>query len=314
MKKTTLLLLTSCALAGCYTTPEMTENKYRDFYSDTSVCGTSTMYQNKNLRECIENRLEEEDKEKKTISILPLPNGETLIVPKTQDDLELKDTNRVYEVIDIRTQTSVVIENGQMPEEAINLKETETQENIILNEEQSAEQKTEETEEAKELTEASDATEEIEEAKELTEASDASDETLETLETFEEVEELKEMDATVPEEQIEVVEFEEIEETIIGNGGQDTKTEQMADGVTLVVGPLKEDLVIEVKSAREKKSTVETKTTKTQVKTVQPPTEETTTLTKEEIREKRIAEARKKAAERRNLQKNQKEVLPKEEK
>ena len=288
MKKTTLLLLTSCALAGCYTAPEMTENKYRDFYSDTSVCGTSTMYQNKNLRECIEKRLAEEDKNKKTVTILPMPNGDTLIVPKTEDDAELKDVNRVYEVIDVNAQTSVVIEEGQMTAEKTQIEEAgiaviedtvEAQEGVI-----------------EEL---------IEEVDELTEQEDAEEQ--ETTASNED-------DVASNETTEESIEIEEMSETTVEENGQTTTTKQMADGVTLVVGPLKEDLVIEVKSAGKKEKTVETKTTKTQTKTVQAPVKKTTSVSAEEMREKRIAEARKKAEERRNLQKKQKEVLPTEEK
>ena len=293
MKKTTLLLLTSCALAGCYTAPEMTENKYRDFYSDESICGTSTMYQNEKLRECIEKRLAEEDKNKKTVTILPMPNGDTLIVPKTEDDAELKDINRVYEIVEVKTQTSVVIEEGQMTA-------------------------AETTEETAEKTEAKE--ENITVIEDTVEAQEGIIEEL-----IEEVDELKEFEASEgqdneenesaeAEDYSETVEVEETSETIVEENDQTTTTKQMADGVTLVVGPLKEDLVIEVKSAGEKKKTVETKTTKTQTKTVQAPVKKTTSLSPEEMREKRIAEARKKAEERRNLQKKQKEVLPTEEK
>lgn len=285
MKKTTLLLLTSCALAGCYTAPEMTENKYRDFYSDESICGTSTMYQNEKLRECIEKRLAEEDENKKTVTILPMPNGDTLIVPKTEDDAELKDVNRVYEVVEVKAQTSVVIEEGQMTTEKTEAKE----ENITV---------IEDTVEAQEGI-IEELIEEVDELKEF-EASEGQDN--------------EENESAEAKDYSETVEVEETSETIVEENGQTTTTSQMADGVTLVVGPLKEDLVIEVKSAGEKKKTVETKTTKTQTKTIQAPEKKDVRQKIEDAREKRLAEARKKAEERRNLQKNQKEVLPTEEK
>lgn len=300
MKKTTLLLLTSCALAGCYTAPEMTENKYRDFYSDTSVCGTSTMYQNEKLRNCIENRLNKE--KNKTVSVMPLPNGDTLIVPKTPDDAELKDVNRVYEVVDVRAQTSVVIEDGQMTE-------TITEEVVVQSE-------TNETAEADETNVANEETAEQEVVETELIEGELVEETPDTPETEDIENEVVEIEETPDTEDLEneVVETEETSETTVEENNQKTTTSQMADGVTLVVGPLKEDLVIEVKSAGEKKKTVETKTTKTQTKTIQAPAKRTPSQTAEEAREKRLAEARKKAEERRQQRKKQKEVLPSEEK
>ena len=300
MKKTTLLLLTSCALAGCYTSPEMTENKYRDFYSDTSICGTSTMYQNKELRECIENSLADEDQNKKTVSILPLPNGDTLVVPKTDDDAELKDVKRVYEVVDIKTQSSVVIENGQMTE-----KITEVDVLVSSSEDQTVQEITIE-EEIPQIEEVINAEEKIIE--------DLIDE--EQLGVVEELieEQAQSTDEAVIPEETEVIEIEETSETVVEKSFDETTLNGMADGVTLVVGPLKEDLVIEVKSAGQKKKTVETKTTKTQTKTIQSPVIEENAQKIDETREKQIAEGRKKAEERRKLQKKQKEVLPIEEK
>ncbi|MBO7332920.1 MAG: hypothetical protein J6U64_04580, partial [Alphaproteobacteria bacterium] len=107
MKKTTLFLLTTCALAGCYSAPEMVENKYRGYYSDSSVCGASTDYQHEELRACIERRLKEEDKNKKTVSIVPLENGTSMIIPKVPGDEILKDTSLIYEVVDIRDKSAV---------------------------------------------------------------------------------------------------------------------------------------------------------------------------------------------------------------
>lgn len=280
MKKTTLLLLTSCALAGCYTAPEMTENKYRDFYSDTSVCGTSTMYQNQKLRECIENRLAEDEKNKKTVSILPLENGDTLVVPKTADDAKLKDTTRVYEIVDIRENAPVVVEEGNSTE----IQQEEVTDNIVVEE---------------------DTTKPVE----TTETTAVVETLIEQAPIVEEAEQFEE-----PKDADTFIELEESSEVIVETNDEETTSQNAADGVTLVVGPLKEDLVIEVKSAGEKKKTVEKKTTKTQTKTVQTPIKKSFSAEEiEQQRKERIEQARKRAEERR-MQKKQKEVLPIEEK
>ncbi len=114
MKKTTLLLLTSvsCLLSACYTTPEMDENKYRVYYENNDkCCDTQSVYQNSGLRNCIEEQMAKDDANKKTVTIIPTERG-TLVVPKAVGDEEMKDTNRVYEVVDISKTDTVVIKEG----------------------------------------------------------------------------------------------------------------------------------------------------------------------------------------------------------
>ena len=337
-----LFVLTSCALAGCYTSPEMTENKYRQYYSDTEICGTETMYQNKNLRDCIENRLVDEDLNKKTVSIIEVKNSLPLVVPKTDDDEEMLDVNRVYEVIDIRKDTSVVVENGVASEEETKKDEENVSDDIAKAEENVSD----DTAKAEESVSQDNVADEVVVQEKATEV-------VETLESLEEKAENKlpefvdgEMvNAPVVENHEESVQSDSIEvvDSVVRQG-QDTvvndldKNEvldevivedsdvvqskdgntQLANGVTLVVGPLKEDLVIEVKTASGKKEDVsETKEVKTikanDVQRKGMTTQKWRDMTIEQRREE-FKKRRQEARERQKNMKNEKEVLPIEEK
>lgn len=116
MKKTTLFLL-SCAgiVAGCYTSPEMNEGRYEDLYvEDESACQyNDDTYQHKGLRRCLENRMEYENANKKTVKILQQKDGTALVIPKTYDDALMSEKNRVYEVVERDSNTVFTNENAK---------------------------------------------------------------------------------------------------------------------------------------------------------------------------------------------------------
>lgn len=120
MKKTTLFLL-SCAgiVAGCYTSPEMNEGRYEDLYvEDESACRyNDDTYQHKGLRRCLENRMEYENANKKTVKILQQKDGTALVIPKTYDDALMSEKNRVYEVVERDSNTVFTNENAKASEE-----------------------------------------------------------------------------------------------------------------------------------------------------------------------------------------------------
>ncbi|MBE6449456.1 MAG: hypothetical protein E7013_02000 [Alphaproteobacteria bacterium] len=342
MKKTALFVLTSCALAGCYTSPEMTENKYRQYYSDTEICGTETMYQNKNLRDCIEGRLADEDLNKKTVSIVEVKNSLPLVVPKTDDDEEMLDASRVYEVVDIRKDASVVVENGVASEEEIKKDDVEVSDQTVTTDEINQQESV-----ADEVVSQESAKEEVREQEQTAQ------EEVVVVEDFEkdaenklpefvdgemvEVPALDSREEDVQADNIEVVDdvvhrgndvvVDDLEENKISDGvlvensetvQSDNGNAQSINGVTLVVGPLKEDLVIEVKTAAEKKEeasqTKEVKTIKAdEVRRTRMNGQQRKQMTVEERREM----AKKRYMDRRAKEKNsknEKEVLPSEEK
>ena len=265
-----------------------------------------------------------------------------LVVPKTDDDEEMLDVNRVYEVIDIRKDTSVVVENGVASEEETKKDEENVSDDIAKAEENVSD----DTAKAEESVSQDNVADEVVVQEKATEV-------VETLESLEEKAENKlpefvdgEMvNAPVVENHEESVQSDSIEvvDSVVRQG-QDTvvndldKNEvldevivedsdvvqskdgntQLANGVTLVVGPLKEDLVIEVKTASGKKEDVsETKEVKTikanDVQRKGMTTQKWRDMTIEQRREE-FKKRRQEARERQKNMKNEKEVLPIEEK
>ena len=95
MKKTTLLFLSTVGvLAGCYTSPEMDEKRYENLYiSSSAACRQpEDTYQHKGLRSCLENRIAWDNAHKKTVEIIPNDKGLPLVVTKTTDGVMVKET------------------------------------------------------------------------------------------------------------------------------------------------------------------------------------------------------------------------------
>jgi len=270
MKKTILLLLTSvsCVLmSACYTTPEMDENKYRLSYEEGEIgCNTQADYQHEGLRECIEKRMAYEDAHKKTVTIIPTENG-TLVIPKAQGDVDMMDTSRVYEVVGGES-VNVVVEDGTSPDSAL----TQTTVTIEAVEKDNTDETVDEAvvEGNQETIEGElVAFEEVDENGALTEKTD------EVIDAVEEDQEPEEFAATA--------QSLATETSVNASEGANGQT------VTLVVGPLKEDLVVSVKS---------TPAVQTEVST-------------EKKEEKKVIQKEKTVV---TYKKSEKEVLPTEEK
>ena len=256
MKKTSLFLLTSvsCAmLCGCYSSPEMQENTYKTQFTRESCGQSETVYQHEGLRQCAEARMAFENDNKMTVTIIPT-DGDTLVVPRAYDEQDMFDLNRVYEVVDPRDHSIVSVDEDASCED---MEMTATEQGDVIVDENAAEQ---------EVNDQSAALMESETAPVVDDVMDLE---------FEEVkdDQIPAMDEEVASEQEQVVQDEAVDES--RNGGS-------AQGVTLVVGPLKEDLVISVKTADQSQKSV-AKTTKKVTKTEVTSTQKTTRSTQRAI-------------------------------
>ncbi|MBP5534578.1 MAG: hypothetical protein J6Y03_03635 [Alphaproteobacteria bacterium] len=130
MKKTLLILFASVSffsVTACYTTPEMDEVRYKNDYENVEGgCSAEADYQHEGLRNCIESRMAYDDENKKTVTIITTKK-DTLVIPRTYDDEAMMDTSRIYERVDINDR-SVVIEDGSAPKEALPAKVEEAEE------------------------------------------------------------------------------------------------------------------------------------------------------------------------------------------
>ncbi len=306
MKKTSLFLLTSvsCAmLCGCYSSPEMQENTYKTQFTRESCGQSETVYQHEGLRQCAEARMAFENDNKKTVTIIPT-DGDTLVVPRAYDEQDMFDLNRVYEVVDPRDH-SIVSVDEEASYEDMEVSAGFEQGDVIVDE-NAAEQ------------------EEYDQSAALMESETAPvvDEVMDL--EFEDVkdDQIPAMDEEVAGEQEQVVQGEDEVVDESRNGGS-------AQGVTLVVGPLKEDLVISVKTAEQSQKSV-AKTTKKVTKTEVTSTQKTTHSTPRAIvtqdqmdtalkqmtngDDQSAVLADDELPQIPNFQKNEKEVLPREEK
>ena len=303
MKKTSLFLLTSvsCAmLCGCYSSPEMQENTYKTQFTRESCGQSETVYQHEGLRQCAEARMAFENDNKKTVTIIPT-DGDTLVVPRAYDEQDMFDLNRVYEVVDPRDHSIVSVDEEASCED---MEMTATEQGDVIVDENAVEQ---------EVNDQSAALTESETAPVVDEVMDLE---------FEEVkdDQIPAIDEEIASEQEQVVQDESVDES--RNGGS-------AQGVTLVVGPLKEDLVISVKTADQSQKSV-AKTTKKVTKTEVASTQKTTRSTPRAIvtqdqmdtalkqmtngDDQSAVLADDELPQIPNFQKNEKEVLPREEK
>jgi len=135
MKKTTLFLLSSVSvLIGCYSSPEMNENRYEEMYQNsTATCRQpEESYQHKGLRSCLETRIAWDNAHKKTVTIIPNDRGLPLVLPKTYDSEKMLEENRVYEVID--SNSNAVFVNDSADFVADETTEVAASETVTINE------------------------------------------------------------------------------------------------------------------------------------------------------------------------------------
>ena len=169
MKKITVVLLTStaCLLSACYSSPEFKTNAQRQAEGELAItCGSQEeLYQHAALKSCVESKMKMADENKKTVYISQDRDGNPLVVPKDCGVEQMLERNRVYPVVDIRD--NVVEEEGKAPDEVLNPKVEEVEEEEIT----PAEEEVEAPEEAEVETEAKEEVEEekVEEKKEVKE-------------------------------------------------------------------------------------------------------------------------------------------------
>jgi len=223
MKKTTLFLLSSVSvLIGCYSSPEMNENRYEEMYQNsTATCRQpEESYQHKGLRSCLETRIAWDNAHKKTVTIIPNDRGLPLVLPKTYDSEKMLEENRVYEVID--SNSNAVFVNDSADFVADETTEVAASETVTINEvvELAPVPTQENTAHCTEEEECVIEEEIVEEC-----AEDVCD--------------------NVEEEFIEqTTEITSVDSCDVADSSGCSK------GVTLVMGPLKEELIISVKSAK----------------------------------------------------------------
>ncbi len=253
MKKTTLLLLSTCLLYGCYSAPEMNEVRYSHRMTQNPLgCDSVGSYQNEGLRNCIESRMAYEDANKKTVTIIPTDNG-TLVVPKTGDDEDMKDPSRVYEVVEPKSNTQIVIKDESLAEGNAVAQASETQ--VVVDESVSVDNASAQVSEDVQGQEAATAdepavTQEVVEVDDATSSDMVEDQGAE----YETLSAIDDTETTTQED-----EGDTHEETTTTT----TTTSPAVEGVTLVVGPLKEDLTISVKTKQNAaKTTTKTRTVK----------------------------------------------------
>lgn len=252
MKKTTLLLLSTCLLCGCYSTPEMNEVRYSHRMTQNPLgCDSVGSYQNEGLRNCIESRMAYEDANKKTVTIIPTDNG-TLVVPKTGDDEDMKDPSRVYEVVEPKSNTQIVIKDEALTEDsAAAAQASETQ--VVVDENVSANNAGAQVAEDVQVQKAIDAPADTQEVVEIddvasTDMLDEQGAEYETLNAANDGDDVAQEDES---------DTHQVTTTTT------TTTSPAVEGVTLVVGPLKEDLTISVKTNQSAaKTTTKTRTVK----------------------------------------------------
>lgn len=251
MKKTTLLLLSTCLLCGCYSTPEMNEVRYSHRMTQNPLgCDSVGSYQNEGLRNCIESRMAYEDANKKTVTIIPTDNG-TLVVPKTGDDEDMKDPARVYEVVEPKSNTQIVIKNESLTEDSAAAQASETQ--VVVDENVSANNAGAQVSEDVQVQKATDAPADTQEVVEIDDVAstgmlDEQGAEYETLNAANEGDDVAQEDER---------DTHQVTTTTT------TTTSPAVEGVTLVVGPLKEDLTISVKTNQNAaKTTTKTRTVK----------------------------------------------------
>ena len=117
MKKTLLILLTSISFLSVTACYTAPEMDELKYKVDYEEggCNVEADYMHEGLRNCIESRIAYNDENKKTVTIVPTKDG-TLVIPRTYDDETMMDTSRIYERVDIND-TSVVIEDGSAPKD-----------------------------------------------------------------------------------------------------------------------------------------------------------------------------------------------------
>ncbi len=120
MKKTTLFLTCALplALTACYSTNEsenLRQQARRD-YQALHGCQTQAVYQHKYFKECAVQTALEKEKKHKTVHLMEDLEGRSLVIPYASDNEQMLDPSMVYPVVDI-TMTEVVIKEGKLTQE-----------------------------------------------------------------------------------------------------------------------------------------------------------------------------------------------------
>lgn len=117
MKK--LSLLATCvlpiALSACYSTSESVEERTlaRRDYQAIHGCQEQALYQNEYFKNCVEKTIA--NKKALTVSYMEDSQGKMIVVPKTDDDAQMKDPNMVYPIVNSATEASVDVQEGKAP-------------------------------------------------------------------------------------------------------------------------------------------------------------------------------------------------------
>ena len=322
MKKTLLILLTTVAclsLVACYTTPEMDELRLRtDYESTEGGCSAYTNYMHEGLRNCIESSIEYDEQTKKTVTILPTDSG-TVVVPRAYDDETMMDTDRIYERVDIND-NSVEITYESAPKgtvgQAVTTTTTETVSTKTVSESVSKTSAAVSAEATSEKAVDETESEEKEENEENEESPVVVEETETVLETEIVTDPKTTVEAEVVAEPGTILEIEEVTDenntAVVDNVKEvesETEVETAATDsekgrkVTVVVKPLREDLVVSVDLDGGSNAAAK----KTETSTVQ--TKKTTVVKTQKKKEGASVQEKTKI-----FKKNEKEVLPIEEK